>query len=739
MKSAIRLSIIGAVGGLIVWFLSELLFGNSLLERLPQFQKFVLYAAYGAVSGFTFGLILGISHLILLRHWWLPLISMTLGLIGGVFGLLWGEAMYQVLKFAELPARVIGWGIVGFALGSSQGAARGSMVGALRAGLGGGIGGMVGGVLFTLLPSILHFPDSVCRGIAWVLMGLLIGATSVLFERLLAGAVLKIASGKMEGKEFILDKSYLVIGRDERCDIPIYYDPAIQPKHATLEWTGAGYRIAPIGNAQVIVNGQSVPIKELNHNDVVIIGNTRLVYRLRAGPSTIYLCASCYAPNRKSAKFCHNCGKPFVPLDLPKEPVGRWLLQTLVALGVFLLCVGISYGLGNWVAQARSFTTVIKSPQPGGIAKQWEQRPLRLAVTPAGYDDIGSVLRIMGFQPTEVSLNNLPMYLAEADCLFINCAGNLRFQIVRQILAPSIRTFVLQGGTLYASDFAALLLEDAFPEAFKAWRANSLDPESVGGGNAETVTASVVDSALRDYLQADQISIHFDQSGWYGVRWLTPTGLVYLQDTFTLLHGFGVGGSGEHTSGEIILPLEQREVVLPLVVSFNLGQGLVVYTAFHNKAQPSEMERRLIEFLAIRPLTARLSRQIAQEIARPVEVGTLGEREATGLLTGRQMVMQREIIGTLETAQSSPVYRFQLSQPSPVKIVVGWEGGIGEFILTLWSETAPQRRWRQFAQSPPLILTVTEPLPAGSYCLQLTATKAPLPKTPFVIGIGLAQ
>jgi len=724
---------------MIAWLVGELIFGRQLVQDLPIMRRFLLDVIYGFFVGSCVGVVLGVWQWFWRRHFQTIVLPVILGALGCIVGLVWGEALYQVLKFVELPARVIGWGIVGFALGSSQGAARGSMVGALRAGLGGGIGGAVGGILFVLLPSISHFPEPICRGIAWVLMCSLIGAASALFESLLAGATLKIASGKMEGKEFILDKPRLFIGRDERCDVPIYYDPAIQPKHATLEWTGAGYRIAPIGNAQVIVNGQSVPIKELDHNDVVIIGNTRLVYRLRAGPSTVYLCASCYAPNRKSAKFCHNCGKPFVPLDLPKEPVGRWLLQTLVALGVFLLCVGISYGLGNWIAQARSFTTVIKSPQPSGIAKQWEQRPLRLAVTPAGYDDIGSVLRIMGFQPTEVSLNNLPMNLAEADCLFINCAGNLRSQIVRQTLAPSIRTFVLQGGTLYASDFAALLLEDAFPEAFKAWRANSLDPESVGGGNAETVIASVVDSALRDYLQADQISIHFDQSGWYGVQWLTPTGRVYLQDTFTLLRGFGVGGSGEHTLGEIILPLEQREVVLPLVVSFNVGQGLVVYTAFHNKAQPSEMERRLIEFLAIRPLTARLSRQIAQEIARPVEVGTLGEREATGLLTGRQMVMQREIIGTLETAQSSPVYRFQLSQPSPVKIVVGWEGGIGEFILTLWSETAPQRRWRQFAQSPPLILTVTEPLPAGSYCLQLTATKAPLPKTPFVIGIGLAQ
>jgi predicted component of type VI protein secretion system len=130
-------------------------------------------------------------------------------------------------------------------------------------------------------------------------MGTLIGSASVRVERFLAGATLKVASGKLEGKEFILDKPRLTIGRDERCDIPIYYDRQIEPRHATLEWTGAGYRIAPIGSATVIVNGQTVPVKELSHNDVVQVGNTRLIYRLRAGSSAVYLCSACYAPNRK--------------------------------------------------------------------------------------------------------------------------------------------------------------------------------------------------------------------------------------------------------------------------------------------------------------------------------------------------------------------------------------------------------------------------------------------------------
>lgn len=705
MQNTLRLSIFGAIGGLLAWLVSELLFGKAVLENLSLFQRFFLDASYGFITGLILGLSLGIGHLVLIGRWWLPLLATFLGAIGGVIGLLWGEALYQFLKFAELPARTTGWAIVGFVLGSLQGVVRGSMIGALRAGLGGGIGGGIGGALFALLPSVFYLPDPACRGIAWVLMGALIGTASALFERLLARATLKIASGKLEGKEFILDKPRMIIGRNEKCDIPIYYDPSIQPKHATLEWIGIGYRIAAIGNASVIVNGQSVPIKELEHNDVVIIGNTRLVYRLRAGSSVVFLCSSCYAPNRKGAKFCRNCGKPFVPLDLPKESVFRWLLRAIEALVVLLVCLGISYGLGSWLGQQKPVVTAVQIPQPVTIVKRWEQRPLLLATTPVGYDDIGIVLNHLGFSTVRIGFNALYdlTQLKRYDAVFVNCHQDLNEFRDGQ----AVERFVAEGGILYASDYACSVIKAAFPQML------DFGFSGIFAFFGETIDAKVIDPTLAD-LVGSQIRLHFDLPAWRHVRSWHPSCRVYL------------------VTGEWF---GQRA----LLVSFAYGRGFVVYTAFHNKAQPSEMERRLIEFLAIRPLTMRLSQQIAQEIARPVEVGALGERKAVGLLTGKQMVMQREIIGTLSNAQSSPVYRFQLSQPSPLKVVVGWEGGEGEFILTLWSEAQPQRKWQQTAQAPPLVLTITEPLSTGSYCLQLVARKTPLSKTPFVIGIGLAQ
>ncbi|MCS7253991.1 MAG: FHA domain-containing protein [Armatimonadetes bacterium] len=122
------------------------------------------------------------------------------------------------------------WALFGCVLSSSQGIARGSMKGAKRTAFGGGLGGLS----FEVLQMSTNLPDSVCRGIAVVLIGALIGTFASLFERLFALATIKIASGKLEGKEFILDKLVVIIGRDERCDIPIYYDRAVLPQHVRL-------------------------------------------------------------------------------------------------------------------------------------------------------------------------------------------------------------------------------------------------------------------------------------------------------------------------------------------------------------------------------------------------------------------------------------------------------------------------------------------------------------------------
>jgi hypothetical protein len=311
-------------------------------------------------------------------------------------------------------------------------------------------------------------------------------------------------------------------------------------------------------------------------------------------------------------------------------------------------------------------------------------------------------LQRIGFAPENIglwdirNLNRLRLY----DAVFVNC----HHALIDFADGQAIAQYVAEGGILYASDYACSVIEAAFPQVLK------FGFSGIFAFFGEAIDAEVIDPTLMDFV-GTKLRLNFDLPGWRHVeRW--------------------------HPSCRVSLITKSWLSTKALLVSFSYGRGFVVYTAFHNKAQPSEIERRLIEFLAVRPLTMRLSRQVAEEIQRPIEVGALGERKAGGLLSGTRIVMRREIVGTLTSGQNSPIYRFALARSSPVKIVVGWEGGDGDFSVTLWQETQPHRRWQQGAKSPPLVLTISELLPPGNYCLQLTAVKAPLLRTPFVIGVG---
>ncbi len=212
-------------------------------------------------------------------------------------------------------------------IGLVLGAVRRSWKGALNAAIGGLIGGFLGGVLFdTVAPRVgviltLGLVESgwASRLIGLTLMGAFIGLFSTLAEQILAPASLKvISSGRMEGREFTLDKPIVTIGRDERCDIALYYDRDVAMRHALLRWEGQGYAVLPEGNANVLVNGRPVRHQLLKEGDVITVGQTRLLFRTRQiaviapqerapQPKT---CPACGTLNRAAAKFCHQCGAP---------------------------------------------------------------------------------------------------------------------------------------------------------------------------------------------------------------------------------------------------------------------------------------------------------------------------------------------------------------------------------------------------------------------------------------------
>lgn len=194
--------------------------------------------------------------------------------------------------------------------------------------------------------------------------------------------------------------------------------------------------------------------------------------------------------------------------------------------------------------QSRGLTQYPPGPHLSAVAPK-----LKIRVTSVGrWDDIGQVLQGMGieYEPFE---NNF-----DASILFANCGTPDSIDVT------AVRAWVQDGGCLYASDLQASTVLSAFPEVFR----------SVGGINPGDMVADVADPEVAAVLGAS-VKLHFDTSG----RVLTGLG------GYTILRGAGD---------------------LPVMIEVPVGEGAVFFTSFHNHAQASEEERRLLEMLVLKQI-----------------------------------------------------------------------------------------------------------------------------------------
>ena len=689
----------GAIGGFLAWLVTEALLGGALDVGARGIHLYVLDAAYGVLIGVLIGACLGIAEGITMR---MPLrfatnmlVGAWLGALGGAIGVPMAELLYRLLRGAgmvSIIARPVGWGVLGAVLGSAQGVARQSLRGAVHALIGGAIGGIIGGVAFDALHALLATSASSAfpRGIALLITGALIGIFALLFERFLARGMLKIVSGKLEGREFVLDKPQLIIGRDERCDIPIYYDREVAPQHAILEWTGNGYKLTPVGQNAILHKGRRVNEMQLAHNDIITVGNTKLIFRTAtavdstplAAPDVLQ-CPNCKQTNRPTAKFCRQCGRK-LPRHAPSLGLAfRWLANAGLALAILAVLFGAVQFLST-----HAFARVQPAQRFYGAGVV-----ARLAVTPKGYDDIGAVLKKLGrgYEFQKISFDTLYNLdaLRRFDVVFINCSREC-LRADERLLRKTLREYVANGGTIYASDWAAGMIKVAFDEYVQF---------AEDRGDRQTLTAHVRDEALAEII-GETISLQFNADQWIPIEYVAPSVKVYLTGDYRSMSG---------------RTYRDR----PLLISFRHGKGFVIYTCFHNEPQLSEAEKKLLRFLVVRPVTFELSAR------------------ADTLLAAKRSAPMREIVGTISAGHTSPPYVFTLREPNAITIALYWRGGDGDFELRIASQDGTWKRSKRGRESP---LTLDLPnMRAGSYSIRVTAHRVPYPNTPYVLRIGVKR
>lgn len=232
----------------------------------------------------------------------------------------------------------------------------------------------------------------------------------------------------------------------------------------------------------------------------------------------------------------------------------------------------------------------------------------RLAVISGDYDQIESILDRLGFEydlycgagghtwPARQLLGDWDR-LRRYDIVFINCGAHvdLRRAGLGQTMQANLRRFVAEGGSVYASDLSAGIVDRLWSGAvgFESWRrdlrptdacCSCVDcPErcafddcldccgvpavecketpTLGAGRAGVVQADVVNADLAAFLGADRLQVDFDLDGWVQV-------------------------DGVSLATDVLVRAGAR----PLMVLFDVGDqgGRVAYTSFHNRAQLSE-------------------------------------------------------------------------------------------------------------------------------------------------------
>lgn len=271
-------AVLGAIGGLVGWKVSDLL-GLSFVSNI-----YLSEAIVGALIGLSIGFFIGITEGALTRN---PiragksgLTSGVLGLIAGAIGLPLSELLFQGVG-AGWIGRMLGWGIFGLLIGLAEGVLGKNQ--AWKGMLGGLLGGALGGLLLESTHTWLKDP-LIGKVVGLILLGASTGAFISLIVVLLSKAWLEVASGKLKGTEFILDKFMkqggpaIAIGSSALKSEIVFPDPDIAPQHAMLTSDGLVFSLKDMSMNGTFINNKRIERSQLSNGQRIRMGNTELVY-----------------------------------------------------------------------------------------------------------------------------------------------------------------------------------------------------------------------------------------------------------------------------------------------------------------------------------------------------------------------------------------------------------------------------------------------------------------------------
>ena len=207
-------------------------------------------------------------------------VSLVIGTISGYLA----QWMYASMlgdnpsKLAAAAIRALGWSIMGIGIGLSVGLIKPELKRIISCTIGGFAGAFIGGFLFNYVCDIIP-NDLAARGIAIVIMGVLIGVGVGLLEQFAKSAWLKVIRGEFEGKEYLVFPGTTSIGNNSKNTIVLFKDKLVAPHHCDIVMEGSKYVAVDCGTPMgTVINGIRVNRHVLRRGDSIAIGNSVLVF-----------------------------------------------------------------------------------------------------------------------------------------------------------------------------------------------------------------------------------------------------------------------------------------------------------------------------------------------------------------------------------------------------------------------------------------------------------------------------
>ncbi|MEC7984363.1 MAG: choice-of-anchor D domain-containing protein [Myxococcota bacterium] len=293
----------------------------------------------------------------------------------------------------------------------------------------------------------------------------------------------------------------------------------------------------------------------------------------------------------------------YVSIDYNNDGIEDQRIETTTDADGYFILEGVPTGVHTIYAEKGSFSVELEINFPGGIYEIEDEYCLdpdsvKLAVVAGEYDSIEQLLEDLELEYDVYGYGSYLDFLedgtamAEYDVIFFNCGMPFSWLDSRPLIAANMANFVQNGGSVYASDWAHLIVEAAWPERIDFVGDDSLfrDPstsldlsDSAYVGMATDLQAEVLDGTMQLALGSEYADITYDLDAW-----VVP---IALESATPMLQGSVP--TWDVSSGA---PSDIYHNV-PLAVKFSAG-GTVIYTTFHNELQLTlDMEKALKEII----------------------------------------------------------------------------------------------------------------------------------------------